>query len=122
MENKEGFLTLLLYYKGEGRNPFLENTVSATYWELEQIWYNMVLGSALESEYLSNFFNDFPNLLDNVSSLIPTSLKAFMYDQYCHVGGSYGAQGGFESWLLNYWIGLKRNSINGQVTGTCHLA
>ena len=90
-----------LYYNGEESNPFDKTDRRSAYWELERIWLKQVKNDdILSSEYLSNFIHDFPDCLSKVSKNTPTSLKAFMYDQYCHTGGSGQ---GFEAWLVNYF-------------------
>lgn len=91
----------LLYYKGESRNPYEFAEIRSMYWELECMWKNQVVGKnkIMEDEYVGLFKHDFPDLLNNISADTPLSLKGFMYDQYCHIGGTGDS---FPRWFRNY--------------------
>ena len=101
MAKSDSYLPLLLYYKSEKENPYPLTDIRATYWTLERTWVKEVayVNDVIEFEYMGNFMDDFPDLLANISRDLPTSLKGFMYDQYCHVGGS---KEGFPIWFRNY--------------------
>lgn len=92
---------LLLYYKGEDRNPYRLTEVRSLYRSLERIWIEQVSekNKTMEDEFSGLFIYDFPDLLNGISSELSTSLKGFLYDRYCHAGGTaYG----FPAWFRNY--------------------
>ena len=87
------------YYKGEEECPYPGTDIKSTYWRLESIWVEEVNDNEiLRDEYGFNFTIDFPDDMAHITS-IPFYLKATMYDQYRHFGGS---KEGFEDWLYSY--------------------
>ncbi len=89
-----------LYYKGEDRNPYSPQEMYYSYWEFEYMWVNMIFGSRLDYEYISEFTMDFPKFYeDEPTKRIPLSLKSFLYAQHCQRGGS---KEGFENFMKMY--------------------
>ena len=95
----------LFYYKGEKRNPYKATDVEYLFWELEYSFIHNVKDTCLEMEYLHNFVMDFPDFLDDISKEVITVVKGFLYDQYCHVGGS---KEGFKKWFTEYVYSAKK--------------
>lgn len=99
-ENNTQYMPLMLYYKGEKKNPYKLDDVWANYWENEFAFINQLLDDEiLTEEYTRNFTFDFPTFLDEITDKTPTALKGFLYELYTHAGGS---KGGFPAWLLGY--------------------
>lgn len=99
------FEDTLLYYKGEKKNPYDAKDVRYLYWELEFTFMHNVKGTVLEMEYFRNFTWDFPSFLDEITDSVTTVVKGFLYDQYCHVGGS---KEGFKKWFTEYVYSAKK--------------
>lgn len=85
------------YYKGEDENPF-KSGAPRTFWQIEKIWDFLITDSYREGALVNEFLAMNPSGYKEIES-IPMSLKAIMYDQYCHW---YATDDGFEDWLFAY--------------------
>lgn len=91
-------LKLCHFYKGEAECPFDMNSADSTYWSIEETWVKLVVDDEDRSDkYLVPFLLEFDGGLDGFK--IPVTLKATMYEQFTHFGGSKGA---FPDFLLSY--------------------
>lgn len=86
------------YYKGGNQNPFEVNDQRYTFWELEYSWFKLVANDYdRSSKYMVSFLLDFDGGLPGFK--IDETLKATMYDQFVHFGGSKDS---FCDFLINY--------------------
>lgn len=96
MANEEA-LKFCRYYHGEPETPFDLDDIKSTYWSIEETWIKLVVDNETRSDnLLLPFMVDFGGM-DYVH--IPVTLKATIYDQFCHFGGSKGE---FMDFLLAY--------------------
>lgn len=97
----EAALALCRYYKGEDDCPFGPTDMASTFWDVERGWVLLVVGDETRQDnLLLPFLLDFGGGLDAFD--VEVSLKAFLYDQFCHFGGS---KGDFPGFLLQYLSG-----------------
>lgn len=88
-----------LYYKGENECPYNPRSVQSTFWRIEKIWDSIVRKDEVErSNKEGEFLYDFPDAIPSINN-VPLSLKATLYNQYCHFGGD---KSGFEDYLRSY--------------------
>ncbi len=89
---------LCRYYKGGDQNPFEVNDQRYTFWELEETWFKLVANDfSRSSKYIVPFLLAFDGGLPGFP--IDETLKATMYEQFIHFGGSKDSFGDF---LINY--------------------
>lgn len=87
--NKELLLKNCQYYKGEDTNPYKDGN-QAMFWEYEEKWLDLsasnsvILSNAID-EYVGAGLSEF-EMNDNT----PLSLKALLFNRYCHWLGGYG--------------------------------
>ena len=94
----EAIYSMCLYYKGEEENPFEPNNMQYTFWNLEKVWAKLVVNNEpRRTKYIVSFLLDFPDGLAGFP--IDETLKATMYEQFMHFGGS---KGDFCKFLVNY--------------------
>ncbi len=84
------------YYKGEKKNPYPSTDMDSTYWQLEYMWFNDVDPDD-DSMYINQLFLDYPHCFDFLD--VPTSLAAFLYDQYRQSGSR---SNGFDEFLDSF--------------------
>ena len=91
--SKDPLLKSCRYYKGETESPFSDSR--SALWSAERNWVQLAQSaSPLLDEYLEGLRVDLPELANN--DHIHQSLKAFLFDRYCHFGGT---PSGFPVWL-----------------------
>lgn len=89
MTKNEQLLNACRYYKGESSNPFTKGN-KATFWEYEEKWIELtasnsaILANAID-EYIGAGLSDF-----EIGDDTPLSLKAMLFNRYCHWLGGYG--------------------------------
>ena len=93
------------YYKGEDKCPYSSESAESTFWELEQMWVNIVNPSEETWErMILEFTFEYPDGILYITDT-PVGLKATIFDQYCHFNGS---EDGFENYIKTYF-NLARN-------------
>ncbi|WP_288910160.1 hypothetical protein [uncultured Bacteroides sp.] len=86
---KNNYLPFCRYYKGEEENPY-KNGDKNLFWFYEEKWIALsinkddILGDMLD-EYISAGLSEF-NMMDDT----PITLKALLFNRYCHWCGGYG--------------------------------
>jgi hypothetical protein len=86
------------YYKGEEKCPFPLSSIEATYWGIEETWMKLVNpDEERRNRMVAEYSMDYPLDLKYVDA--PISLRAVIYDQYCHY---YGSKDGFENFIKTY--------------------
>lgn len=88
------------YYKGEKECPYSLDTAEACFWNIEETWVKLVNPDEDRRDgFVAEFSMDFPTLLPYIKDC-PVSLKATLYNQYCHF---YGGKDGFENFIKTYY-------------------
>lgn len=105
MNKKEILINGLRYYKGESANPF-SNGDKALFWDYEKKWVEMFLE---DSEILYSYWGEYDNYgMRNFepNDGVPVTLKALLFNRYCHWMGSVPFGGGdFRTWYKERYIG-----------------
>ena len=87
--NEKDYLPFCRYYKGENKNPY-EKGNKSLFWQYEKTWIELSvnkddkLGEMLD-EYIDANLSEF-EMYDNT----PITLKALLFNRYCHWLGGYG--------------------------------
>lgn len=96
----ESALPLCKFYRGEKECPFDPDDQRSTFWDMEESWIKLVLGNEDKEDALLIPFLLKMGGLDGFD--YPSTLKATMFDQYCHFNG--GDSSGFVEFLLAYAV------------------
>ncbi|MBE6332468.1 MAG: hypothetical protein E7070_09235 [Bacteroidales bacterium] len=96
----ESALPLCKFYRGEEKCPFDPDDKRSTFWSLEETWIKLVLGNEDKEDALLVPFLLKMGGMDCFH--FPSTLKATMFDQYCHFNG--GDSSGFVDFIIAYTI------------------
>lgn len=98
MTHKEA-LSYCRYYNGEAQCPFDLKSRQSRWWDIEETWVKLVIPDEYRfNSFCNEFLDVFPDGMPVIKS-VPISLKATLYDQHLHWGGTRDS---FEDILFTY--------------------
>lgn len=95
------------YYKGEEHCPY-EGGEDALFWGYEQKWIELTLA---KSDYLGEMLDDYLSAgLEDFAfqDETPITLKAILFNRYCHWNGGYGLTEDAKAFQLFYHNTYKK--------------
>lgn len=98
------------FYKGGDANPYEgKDQDKSMFWCYEMFWCGMSEQESTEQvrEYAAYGLSDF-----NKDDGTPISLKALLFNRYCHWCGGYGNDAeGFKAWYIKTYCNLKTQEL-----------